>query len=90
MAVVGVAAAVAALGACGDDDGAQTERQREVAARGAEVLPFDLDATTHHFEERDADGAVIECSTADPGLVTALHAWAAAQVSDHGDHADGG
>ena len=158
MAVVGVAATVAALGGCGDDDGARAERQREVAARGAEVMPFDLESTTHRFAEQDdgltqtvvvdrpgdaeqlrlvrrhlreeaerfrdgdfgdpetihgaempgldelrdhdgavevtyrevADGAVIEYTTAEPDLVAALHAWAAAQVSDHGDHADGG
>ncbi len=29
---------------CGDS------RQAQVAERGAEVMPFDLDATTHHFE----------------------------------------
>jgi hypothetical protein len=35
--------------ACGDDDDT-AERQEEVAERGAEVMPFDLDATTHRFE----------------------------------------
>lgn len=42
--------------ACGDGDpgGDQTDRQAEVAERGADVMPFDLDATTHRFEPTDA------------------------------------
>jgi hypothetical protein len=40
--------AVALLG-CGGG-GASASRQDEVAERGAEVMPFDLDATTHRFE----------------------------------------
>ena len=32
-------------------------------------------------------GAAIHYSTDDPGLVSALHLWFDAQVSDHGDHA---
>ena len=31
-------------------------RQEEVAARGAEVMPFDLERTTHHFEARPWGG----------------------------------
>lgn len=132
------------------------DREREVAERGRRVMPFDLEATTHHFEPT-ADG-LIETVTADepsdqkqialirshleleaqrfrsgdysdparihgddmPGLepltgswstvsisyeevaagarivfrsddrstVDALHAWAKAQVSDHGRHSD--
>jgi hypothetical protein len=34
-----------------------------------------------------ASGAAIRYSTDDPGLVSALHLWFDAQVSDHGDHA---
>jgi hypothetical protein len=33
------------------------------------------------------DGAAIRFRTSDPALVQALHAWAAAQVSDHGQPA---
>lgn len=33
-----------------------TERHTEVAERGAEVMPFDLDRTTHIFEKRDDGG----------------------------------
>jgi hypothetical protein len=42
------AAAILALAlvACGGSGG---DRQAEVAARGADVMPFDLDATTHRF-----------------------------------------
>ncbi|MEU7281779.1 aspartate carbamoyltransferase [Streptomyces sp. NPDC045431] len=34
------------------------------------------------------DGASLRFRTADPALVDALHRWAAAQTSDHGDHAE--
>ncbi|MDZ4827949.1 MAG: aspartate carbamoyltransferase [Actinomycetota bacterium] len=50
-AVVVVTLAVA-LVACGDDP----SRQEEVAARGASVMPFDLDATTHGFDHTDTGG----------------------------------
>lgn len=42
-----VAAAVAV--GCTDEDDALERRQAEVARRGAQVMPFDLDATTHTF-----------------------------------------
>ncbi|MGE0304996.1 MAG: hypothetical protein AB7Q27_04485 [Acidimicrobiia bacterium] len=56
VAVVGVA-----LAGCSADD--QTERQAEVAERGATVMPFDLDATTHTFTHADDGG--IQTVTAD-------------------------
>lgn len=34
------------------------------------------------------DGAQIRFTTSDPLLIDALHAWFAAQLSDHGAHAD--
>lgn len=50
-------AALALLGnACGSDDAALTDRQAEVAEAGAEVMPFDLDQTTHVFTETDTGG----------------------------------
>lgn len=147
-----LAGAVIAAG-CGQDG---DDRRAEVAERGAEVMPFDLDRTTHRFEPTDgglvqtvvaddpdddeqvalvrdhlaeeaerfaagdlgdpasihghdmpglaeieagadrieveyADvpaGAALTYSTSEPGLVSALHDWAEAQVSDHGDHAE--
>lgn len=36
--------------------GAMTARQAEVAARGAEVMPFDLDQTIHVFQKTDNGG----------------------------------
>jgi len=40
--------------ACGE--GEPTQRQSEVAEAGAEVMPFDLNATTHVFEKLEAGG----------------------------------
>jgi hypothetical protein len=133
---------------------AQT-RQGEVAARGAKVMPFDLEQTTHVFQKLEygglqkvvvkdplnkkqialiqshlkeesekfrkgdfsdpakihgedmpglaqlkagaakidirytalPDGAQIRYTAKDPKLVTALHQWFSAQLSDHGSHA---
>lgn len=130
---------------------AQT-RQEEVAKRGAQVMPFDLEQTTHVFQKLDdgglqkvvvkdkkqialiqshlneeserfrkgdfsdpakihgedmpglaqlkagaakidvrytalSDGAQIRYTTKDAKLITALHRWFDAQLSDHGDHA---
>ena len=42
-----------ALAGCGP---ASTEHQAEVAERGAEVMPFDLERTTHIFEKLDSGG----------------------------------
>ncbi|MEM6256006.1 MAG: aspartate carbamoyltransferase [Cyanobacteria bacterium P01_D01_bin.156] len=131
------------------------QRQAEVALRGAHVMPFDLEKTTHHFEKmqdgglqtvvvdnpieieqvrliqshlqeeaakfqagdfsdpaaihgdtmpglktlasgyRDIkieytalpNGGQIRYTTQTPGLVSAVHDWFAAQLSDHGHHA---
>ncbi len=46
------ATAAVALVACGSDDNL-TARQQAVAEAGAEVMPFDLDATTHIFTDTD-------------------------------------
>ena len=45
---------VAATAACGNTE--QVQRQADVAAAGAEVMPFDLDATTHIFEKLEDGG----------------------------------
>lgn len=146
-------AALLLVSACAD---ATPDRQADVAARGAEVMPFDLDRSTHVFsttdeggvqtvrsddgdaeqvglirahlqeeaarfaqgdfhdpamihggempglhtlvmgadrlsiEYRDVEGGgEIRYSSADPELVTAIHEWFAAQLSDHGEHAQG-
>jgi hypothetical protein len=153
--------ALVALALCGllastGVSGAQT-RQEEVAKRGAQVMPFDLEQTMHlfqpladggrqtvtvkdpansqqialiqaHLQEEAAkfqrgdfsdpakihgedmpglaalqagarqieiqytplpNGAQIQYTTTDPGLIMALHQWFAAQRSDHGHHAVG-
>jgi hypothetical protein len=153
-----VATVIVALGLAGWALFAQqaaASRQAEVAIRGAEVMPFDLERTTHIFNDlpdgglqqvvaddpADAtqvalirthlqaeaakfgrgdfgdpaaihgammpglaelrqgyaqvavayaelpDGAQIRYTTGDPTMVSALHAWFAAQLSDHGGHA---
>jgi hypothetical protein len=139
----------------GNDMFALGSRQAEIAARGAQVMPFDLDATTHLFQPSAdggiqqvtadkagdteqialirahlqaeaskfqrgdfsdpttihgqdmpgvaqlqagyaritvryaelSNGAQLQYSTDDPVLIAALHAWFAAQTSDHGQHA---
>jgi hypothetical protein len=153
--VFGLVASTSTL-ACSDADDGLAARRAEVAERGADVMPFDLDATTHVFSptptggiqtvhaddpsdteqvrlirehlaeeadrfatgdfgdpatihghdmpglaaledgharisvayaERDA-GATLTYRTADPTLVDAIHDWFAAQVHDHGEHAE--
>lgn len=42
------------------------EQQAQVAERGSEVMPFDLDATTHVFTNTD-DGGVQVVTADDPG-----------------------
>jgi hypothetical protein len=56
-------ALLVALAGCADDGDATAERRAEVAARGARVMPFDLDATTHTFTDTDRGG--IQTVTAD-------------------------
>lgn len=153
-AALAAAATLALLAGCGDSP----DRQADVAAKGASVMPFDLERTTHRFTKADTggvqtvvadnpadtgqitlirqhlrhesdrfsrgdytdpgrihghdmpglaalrDGATritvtyrddpaggqITYSTTDRALVTALHAWFDAQVSDHGQHAEHG
>ena len=58
--------AAASLAACGGGaDTPEAERQAEVAARGAEVMPFDLDRTKHVFA-KDSSGGVQTVTTNDP------------------------
>jgi drug/metabolite transporter (DMT)-like permease len=45
-----------AFGSSTGADATASERQREVAARGAPVMGFDLDRTTHHFDATDFGG----------------------------------
>ena len=157
LAVVAVLATLGILRVVGAFTSQET-RQEEVAERGAKVMPFDLEKTTHVFEPTQAggvqkvvaddpsdgeqvalirahlreeaeafrrgdlsdpaeihgqdmpglkkleagaakidiryselpDGAQIKYETDDPVLVSALHEWFDAQLSDHGEHAEGG
>jgi hypothetical protein len=54
--LVGAVAAVVAGCGNGGSSSANGERQREVAARGAQVMPFDLDGTTHTFRPTRTGG----------------------------------
>ena len=62
LAIAGGLAVLTAIGVGSIGDG---DRQRAVADRGREVMPFDLDATTHHFEPT-ADGLVETVLADDP------------------------
>jgi hypothetical protein len=55
----------ASLVACGPRDTALADRQAEVAARGAEVMPFDLSKTQHVFA-KDSSGGVQSVTAKDP------------------------
>jgi hypothetical protein len=91
--------ALLVLAGCGDDGDALAERRAEVAERGAQVMPFDLDATTHTFTDTD-DGGIQTVTADDPGdgdqieLIRAHlrdeRAKFARQVMDHGAQAEPG
>jgi len=67
VAGLAVLATLAATEAFGPGQASTQEaRQEQVAARGAEVMPFDLEATTHVFE-KTADGGTQEVVADDPG-----------------------
>jgi hypothetical protein len=157
FAIGGLAFAIGRMSAGGDDAGLAA-RQAAVATRGATVMPFELEQTTHVFtktadgglqtvtaeDPQDGEqvrlvrehlsaeaqrfaegdfsdpahihgaampgiaelsaaggaikieysdvpyGAAIRYSTMDATLVSALHDWFDAQVSDHGQHAHDG
>lgn len=57
--------AVVALAGCGSEADASAERQADVAERGSEVMPFDLDATTHHFASTET-GLIQTITAHDP------------------------
>ena len=157
VVLLGVAGLLGLFALSGLVTGHDHDRQAEVAERGAEVMPFDLDRTTHRFESRpwggvqtvvadgpDAEqirlvrthlqeeaerfsrgdfddpmaihgmempglaelrsgaaagrveiayaevptGARLTYRADERALVTALHAWFQAQVTDHGSHAE--
>jgi len=61
LRLMALLAAAVVIGACGDS----ADRQAEVAERGAEVMPFDLDASTHRFA-KTPDGGVQTVTADDP------------------------
>lgn len=153
VAMVGIVVGVALV-----SEREQPTRQETVAERGADVMPFDLEATTHEFAPTERggvqtlvaddpadgeqialirghlraevarfrvgdfgdpaaihghdmpglavlesnaarleisyrdldDGAEVTYRSADPAVVAALHDWFAAQLADHGTHAQTG
>jgi hypothetical protein len=56
VALGALLAATIAAGGCASSDDALTQRRAEVADRGAQVMPFDLDATTHTFTKTGTGG----------------------------------
>ena len=64
VAVIGTLAATGAFGS-GQTD-AERVRQERVAERGSEVMPFDLEATTHVYEKTE-NGGVQRVVADDPG-----------------------
>jgi hypothetical protein len=85
LGAVGALAALGGLAGCGDD------RQAEVAARGRDVMPFDLDTTTHTFRPTD-DGGVqtVTSDVPDDAQVAAIrdHLREEAEAFAIGDYAD--
>lgn len=63
---------LAAVSACGGDDGL-AERRAAVAEAGAEVMPFDLDETTHIFTDTDT-GGIQEVVADDPDDESSIEA----------------
>jgi hypothetical protein len=68
--LVGLASlgSASALAGCGDEpdgpaDDGLAQRQADVAERGADVMPFDLDATTHAFDP--VPGGLVQTVVAD-------------------------
>ncbi len=77
------------MSACGAES---TDRQGEVARRGAEVMPFELDATTHHFDATEDGGVqvVVADDPDDEGQVVLVrrHLREEAQRFRRGDFGD--
>ncbi len=56
LSTLAILAAAIGGSACSGSGVATADRQRVVAAKGAEVMPFDLDATTHRFLPKPTGG----------------------------------
>ncbi|MEU1745540.1 aspartate carbamoyltransferase [Micromonospora arida] len=94
-----VAVAAAALnGGCADDSAPSTpttttsNRQADVAERGASVMPFDLERTTHRFTRTDTGGVqtVVADDPRDSTQITLVQQHVSAEVERfrRGDFSD--
>ncbi|MFF3438671.1 hypothetical protein [Streptosporangium sp. NPDC002721] len=88
-----VVAATAAYVLVGrDGQRASAARQAEIAARSRQVMPFDLERTTHHFAESATGGVqtVTSDDPADAGQVRLIreHLTAEAASFGEGDYGD--
>jgi hypothetical protein len=74
LAVLGTLAATGAFGSGQTGEG--SARQEQIARRGGEVMPFDLEATTHVFEKNEEGGVqrVVADDPGDAGNVAAIRA----------------
>jgi len=86
------AAGVTLVAACSSQPQASPARRAEVAARGAEVMPFDLSKTRHVFASLP-DGGLQTVSANDPNDTTQVrliqaHLRAEADKFSRGDFAD--
>jgi hypothetical protein len=85
----GAVAGLLLLSGCG---GSGATRQEQVAERGAEVMPFDLDATTHRFVSlsNGLEQSVVADDPTDSRQVTLIreHLEAERHRFERGDYAD--
>ena len=63
--VIAIVGLLAALAACGSAETELAERREAIADAGAQVMPFDLEATTHIFTDT-ANGGVQDVIADDP------------------------
>lgn len=92
LLAVSATAIAAAVALDGPDSPAGTDRQNEVAARGADVMPFDLETTTHRFTDTTTGGrqTVIADDPDDDAEVAAIreHLQEEAEAFQAGDFSD--
>ncbi len=92
LLAVSATAIAAAVTLNGTDSPAGTDRQAEVAARGADVMPFDLRATTHRFTDTSTGGrqTVIADDPDDDAEIAAIreHLQEEAEAFQAGDFSD--
>jgi hypothetical protein len=87
-AALALVVALALLAGCGGS----ADRQAEVAAKGAAVMPFDLERTTHRFTKADTGGVqtVVADDPADTGQIDLIrqHLRKEADRFSQGDYTD--